>query len=227
MLIVAPFLSEFPPAALTLGTLGGLLGLEAIRANQIARDPIDPNYTVLARPVFYPVPAPPSGLTAGERSAYEELGTNLLTQSSLADAAWTSYNRAAGATLAGNKVWAKVQYDLAVSYIHALGSQVLAQPQLQVNLVSALKAAGVPDVSITAGQALSWETGISANGLPSSELQLLQSLGASADDIQIITQLEITLDTSQLGGTTLFTQLTDPATLASLKTQAQALITAN
>jgi hypothetical protein len=225
--IVTPFLVEVPPAAIVTAVAGGLFGIASIKANQIARDPIDPKYTVLARPVFYHIPAPPAGLTPWERSAYEELGKNLLTQSSLADAASTSYNRAAGAAQANRKFWAKVQYDLAVSYIHKLGWHVLAQPQLQVNLVRALKAAGVPDVSITPDQALSWETSISVNGLPSSEVHLLQSLGASADDIQMLTQLEITLDTSQIGETTLFTQLTAPATLAALKTQARALIAAS
>ncbi len=162
-----------------------------------------------------------------EQLAYEALGANPLAEYSLADAAWTSYNRAAGATQAGNKFWAKVQYDLAVSYIHKLGWQVLAQPVLQVNFVAALKSAGVKDVSVSADQALATEASISANGLPSSELQLLQSLGASTDDIQILTQLEVTLDTSKLGGTTLFTLLTGPAALTSLETQAKALLTAN
>jgi hypothetical protein len=224
--IAAALLTELPPAAALTGVLAGLSGIGAVKANQIARDPIDPNYTRLPRPVVHRVPAPPTRLTVRERLAYEELGANLLRQSALANAAWTSYNRAAGATQAGNKFWARVQYDLAVSYVHQLGWTTMAQPRLQVNFVHALQAAGVPDVSITAAQALSWETGIGANGLPSSELRLLHGLGASTEDIQILTELELTLDTSKLGGTTLFTHLTDPAALATLRTQAKALITA-
>jgi hypothetical protein len=219
------------PVSVPVGTVlligSGIFGVGAVGAYRINRDPVDPNYTVLARPVFHRVPAPPSGLTARERSAYEDLGANLLTQSSLAYAAWTSYNRSAGATQAGSEFWAKAQYRLAVTYIHELGWQVLAQPQLQVHLVSALKAAGVPDVRITAGQVRSWQAGIRANGLPSSELRLLRSFGASAGDIQILTSLETALDPSRFGGTTLFTMLTDPAALAALETQAKALITAN
>jgi hypothetical protein len=75
-------------------------------------------------------------------------------------------------------------------------------------------------VSVTQAQAIAWQNSIRANGLPSQELQVLKNLGASAAEIQAATQLEINLDVNQIAGTTLFTELTDPAQLAALKTEA-------
>ena len=57
----------------------------------------------------------PSGLTQQERLALAALGKNLLTQAAIAGAAFTSYNRAAGASQAGSKYWATRQYDTARS----------------------------------------------------------------------------------------------------------------
>jgi hypothetical protein len=88
-----------PTVSNVLKAIGGMLGLFSFALNDVANDPIDPNYTDIAQAIPYsPLPV----LPANTPKCAQNIITHLAAAWGTANAAHTSYNRVLGAIQAGN-----------------------------------------------------------------------------------------------------------------------------
>jgi hypothetical protein len=223
---LAPFFTA-PTAALKaicgIGAAG--TALAAAIAAGVAADPADPDYTVLAKPQVLPVPSL-SGVPYPERIPLLQLVTNLQSQRSFGQAAITSFNRAAGAVDAGNTFWATKQHNLGLLYIHLMGEQMAQEPGLLTSFVRAAHAGGIADFTITSDQVLTVETSLSVTGIPADIAGYLTQMGASSADLAQVQQIVLSRNVDEVAGSYL-SKLIDPAFLATLRSAAQAFLTAS
>jgi hypothetical protein len=133
------------------------LGLEGLRYRHLAADPSDPNFTVIAQPVFpaSPLYTVPSGATQAEANAINALNAELLNQEQqfgCAQAAMTAVNRAQGASDAGDAFWQEQQTQAAITFNARFAAAVGAEPALLTNAEQALVGSGFPKYRWGAGQ---------------------------------------------------------------------------
>jgi Abnormal spindle-like microcephaly-assoc'd, ASPM-SPD-2-Hydin len=134
----------------------------------LAVDPADPNYMVIAVPV-YPPPSSFSlkqGFTKAEINAAAALFSNLSKQAGLLNAMITSINRAQGAAAAANMYWENKQLLAARSYALQLSTFVSNQSTLTSTFVNALQAAGFPSLQVTTAALSSFQEQIQSSGMP-------------------------------------------------------------
>src|SRR5215467_2278940 len=189
--------------AIGFGLGAGATWLLSGLLNQLALDPSDPNFTVIAQPVtpsFQQVVAGGS-VTQGEADSINALLTNLTQSIGLAQATITSINRANGAADAGNSFWETQQLQAAAQYAQQLSSLLGTQPVLRANMVAALQAANFAPLHVSIFDALNFESNVSFSGLPAFLVNHLTSLGADAAAINQITQLAIVQDINAMAGT--------------------------
>ena len=212
-----------PLAAICTGTAGVLSGTTWFLSgslNQLALDPSDPNFTIIAQPMFASVTllAVPPGATQEETNAinaFNALVLNEVRAAAFAQAIQTSVNRAQGAADAGNTFWEQQQVNAINTYIGQLSSLLGSEGTLLSGLQTALVAANFPSAVITPDTVLNFEFSVLFSGLPDSILQTLNQLGASPAQIDQIRQIAIVQDINAASGT--FQQLlTNPSVLQAL-----------
>ncbi|HKF54664.1 MAG TPA: post-COAP-1 domain-containing protein [Blastocatellia bacterium] len=189
--------------AFGFGLSAGATWLLSGLLNQLALDPSDPNFTVIAQPVtpsFQQVVAGGS-VTQAEADSINALLTNLTQAIGLAQATITSINRANGAADAGNSFWETQQLQAAAQYAQQLSSLLGAEPVLRANMVAALQAAGFDPLQVTVSDALNFEFGVASSGLPAFLIDDLTSLGADSAAISQIAQLALVQDVNAMAGT--------------------------
>jgi hypothetical protein len=203
--------------ALVLGVASGLTWFRSGRLGEMALDPPDPNFMVIASPVIPalpPVVAQPPVTPAVARAfnAFVQNGENI---AALSGAILTCFNRAQGASGAGNAFWESRQIAAAQQYENQLGIFLNAEPALRAALQQALQAGGFPTFTPTADDVLAFEQSVQANGLPANIVSTLRALGASPGDIAQITKVAIVQDTSA-AAKPFPASLTDPGLMADL-----------
>jgi len=189
--------------AIGFGLSAGATWLLSGLLNQLALDPSDPNFTVIALPVTPPFEHVVAGgsITQAEADSINALLTSLTQSIGLAQAAITSINRANGAADAGNTFWETQQLQAAAQYAQQLSSLLGAQPVLRANMVAALQAANFEPLAVSVSDAFNFELNVLFNGLPSFLVDDLTSLGADAASISQITQLALVQDINAMAGT--------------------------
>jgi hypothetical protein len=123
-----------------------LLNRAADLLDDIAQDPPDPNFTVIAQPIVLPISpitAPP-GTSPELADAWNAWLANLAQQEALLRAFLRSLERAQGANAAGNVQFQVLQTQTAGQYALQLAALFDLQPGLRLNLESALLAQGAP-----------------------------------------------------------------------------------
>ena len=222
----APIFSP-PTAALkaTCGASAAVFSLLTGIAAWVAYDPADPNYKVLAMPQALPVPSL-SNVPLPERIPLLQLVRNFQAQRAFAQAAITSFNRAAGAVDAGSTSWATAQHDLGLRYLHLMGTLMAQEPTLLTAFVHVVHAAGIADFTITPDQVLNTETSISQNGVPADISGYMTQLGASSSDVAQAQQIVLSRNVNDVAGS-YFSKLIDPAFISTLRSAAQAFLTAS
>jgi len=220
-----------PLAAICTGTASigsGVTWYLSAKLNELQLDPSDPNFTVIAQPVFpaitlLTIPVGATQEEAGAINAFNAYVLNEVRAAAFAAAVQTAINRAQGAADAGNTFWETKQVNAANTFLGQLALLLNAQPALAAGLENALIAAGFPTAQITPSTVLSFEFSVAFNGLPAPILQTLDELGATQAEINQIRQLAIVQDINAASGT--FPQLLTNATLlAALQNLANSLV---
>jgi hypothetical protein len=172
----------------------GLGGLAAVSGN-IASDPSDPNYTLIAVPSIGSIPSvvPDASITQNEADAFNALFANQAAIIGTGNAAYVSGNRAQGAHDAGDSVWEARQVQAAQLYAHELGVLYANQANLLVNLRDALASAGFA-INVTPSDVLNFEYQIAYQGLPAGIASALTAYGATPGEIQQVRNLFLVQD---------------------------------
>lgn len=173
------------------GLSAGAVWLLSGILNQLALDPADPNYAVIASPIF-PILQNLStqpGITQAEADALNAWLSNLEQAIGYGRAAITSINRADGAYAAGNTYWEAQQMQAAAQYALKLSSLLSMQPALRAAVFDALQAAGFPVITASPNDVYNFEIGVLSGSLPTFLTDALTQLGADAAEIEHIRRL--------------------------------------
>jgi len=162
-------------------TIAGILsGAEAVYLGRLAADPLDPDYTDIAMPTAYPVPAAGPCLT--------RVATALANIAGLAQAASTSYNREQYAISIGDQYWTGQQGQAMLSYGGQLDAELHNFRATARCLAVRLSPSGG---AVTAGDIAAFQADIAANGLPPEAIAATQAEGVDpADFIASITSAD-------------------------------------
>lgn len=207
---VAAVSVEFPPLAIAAGLLSaGTAGLSAVYS-YLAADPASGNYRKApsVRKVKPPTIAG-GGISAPVAKALTALARNYAQEQALGDAHLDAINRSQAAAKAHKPGYEKLQLRAAAVTAGKLASVVAAAPGLRTKLVSALKAAGLPDVPVNGSDVLKTQHEIFAERAPASVTGALNMLGLStARRTNILSRLQ---HTPAPAPPSLYELLSDPA----------------
>ena len=180
----------------TFAGLAAVYAAQAIYYEQLANDPPDPNYTVIALPVTPLVPTAPSDpdVPASLTNALNALFDNQKQAIGLEQAILTSINRASGAMAANDALWQQRQTQAAASYLLQLSGLANKQADLQAALQTAWTGAGFPSVVASAADIHNFQLQLYANGFSANQTQLLTQLGLSPDNIAYLSRVLVAQD---------------------------------
>jgi len=190
-----------PLAKLICAAEVAALKLSALKLRKLARDPADPNFTVIAQPIVHSLsiqpitPAP--GVTQQEADALNPLLTNMEQVIAVSEALQTSNDRAQGAFAAGNAFWVTKQNQTAQQYALQLAKLLNEQVSLQANLRNATEAAGT-HIEFTLDDVKNFQFGVSNNGLSPDISQFLTELGADSATQEDVRQSIISDDAAEI-----------------------------
>jgi hypothetical protein len=175
---------------------------EAAGYLELARDPLDTNYTVLAEAVVSPVIplSSGSGITQPEANAFNSWSTNLAQSAGLSTALMASVDRAQGAAYAGDSSWQMAQRNAAVQFEAQLATLLDQEPSLRSNVVAQFESGGFQSVTNTVNDAINFQNEIATNGLPQWLLQGLMDIGTDSTTITNIQNDLLAADPSSLAG---------------------------
>jgi len=176
--------------------LAAVYAAQAINYEQLANDPPDPNYTVIALPVtpLAPTVTPDPDVPLSITNAFNALFDNQKQAIGLEQAILTSINRASGAMAANDTVWQQRQTQAAASYLLQLSDLANKQADLQAALQSAWTGAGFPAVVASAAAIHNLQQQLYSNGFSTNEVQLLRQLGLSPDNIAYLSRVLVAQD---------------------------------
>ncbi len=176
--------------AIGAGAYGAFTGLSsAVLGSILARDPNDPNFTVVAQPVFFllpPVQVQP-GVTQAEADAMNALFTEEAQALGLERAILIAIDRANSAFAAGDSASETLQLNAAAQFAEQLAPLFNSDNALRANLVTAIQNSGFAGFQITPSDVFNFEVQTAFFGLNPNVLQLLNQLGASPDEIFLVT----------------------------------------
>jgi hypothetical protein len=185
---------------------------------QIALDPPDPHFTVIATPhkLVLPHVVPPPGFKE-EAAEAAKLADNEAQVVGLERALVISVERVEGAAAAGNAYWVAQQARVARKYAAELEERLDAEPKLYKKLRRALEDGRMPRIIVTAAQVRAFQNAVATHGLPPVDMQALVRAGATSTMIDRLRRLISTLDPTTAAGS-FPACLTDPAlTSATLR----------
>lgn len=188
----------------------------AYSLNNLAKDPVDNNYTQLVKPVFPNAPlvfgstVPPNVAAVASRLFYvqeREIG--------FSGALYTTANRAATAAANGATTYVMLQTNYANKLAQKLAALAALEARTRKELKYWIVITGI-DTTLTAAQVLQFEMNVSANRLPPAVMSALQSLGVTDPNaIDLITNVAIVQDTNTVAGP-VSSSLASHALIASL-----------
>ena len=180
-------------AALPFGSAAWYENSQAVNYLQLALDPPDPNFTILAQPEL-PVPPtilPGSGIDVPTADAFNEMLTNQAFCVGTGQAVVVSINRASGAEVANNPVWRDRQLEAARGFARAWSDELAKAGPLRSETASQLGALGIGVTGLDIVDVIQVVDDIMNNGWPQSFRDLLDRLGirgvAQADALQRLT----------------------------------------
>lgn len=154
-------------------------------SKKIGKDPVDANYAVVALPSFRTPPAtaadPSSGLTQAGADALNAVVANGYLVADVANAAFATADKLAGARAAGDADWTLRQEIVARAYAEILANRT----RVQADLLRAFLSAAPPAFAqgFTAADVRAMQTDLAANGFDSSQVAAFNALGLGDADI--------------------------------------------
>ncbi len=191
---------------------------------ELAVDPPDPNFTVIAVPAApaMPLPAADPNVSATLTNAANAVFQNGGQTISLIQAIITSVNRASGALQANNAIWQQRQNQMAESYLAQLAVLISRRSRLQAALQNVWLAEGLPQISVSSADIAAYQETLRASGFPLVTLQLFATLGLSAQDVSALTESLVALDPAQSAALGSFpANLSSPPVVAALNSAVQ------
>ena len=147
--IIAAFLPPQIKVALAVaGTIGSWAkSLTVVGKLLLLNDPPDPNYQVFQAPVDRPfTPLSMSdGLTQEQVNLFNDLVQNALAQASLYEATLKTFDKSAGAELAGDEFWRHQQLILADEYLDQISLLLEQENSITLRLEAFIDGIGLPD----------------------------------------------------------------------------------
>lgn len=213
--IAAGITAEIPPLAIAFGALAAESCAAGAMYHNMALDPIDLNFKVVAKPKTPSTPkvAPGKGLSA---TAAATLGKFLIIEAKeigLTRAIVTAVNRSQGAHVKKEAAWEEKQVRAAGTYAGQLSSLLLAESKL---LPSVRRALTTP-VNVTEEQAYTFQSSLISGPLPARLASGLSKLGVTkADQKEIRAQLIVRNHPTLYDGNPV-AKLADPASLSLLR----------
>ncbi len=164
--------------------LAALYLSEAQALQVLADDPPDPNFTVVATPVFLSLSVQPltpePGLTAQVVNDLNSLMSNLEQQIALLRVIPIAINRVSGAVAAGNALWQAKQAQAAQTYASQILPLLQAKSSMEATLVRDLTAGSGGGFTFSSNDVADTLSVIKQNGLPIGVTTALAQLGLSA-----------------------------------------------
>ena len=184
------------------GVSAGAVWALSAKLNELALDPIDMNYTVIAVPITPSLSlfAAQTGVTQAEADTLNALLQNEEQAIGLASAIMVSINRANGAIAANSTSWETKQLQAASQYALQLSALLASQPTLRTSAVQALQSAGFPVLQITANDVYNFEWKVYSSGLPADLILNLTKLGIDSNTIDRIRRLAYVQDINAVAG---------------------------
>lgn len=158
---------------------------------EIARDPADPNYTVIANPIVLSLPFidKPPAMDQFEADIWNQLIDNMQQTIGVGRALIISINRATGAMAAGDLGWKAIQVQAALDYAQQLRVLLGDQRRHLQNLEAYLVAHGRTPIVITQNAVRDYQAAVYVSQWSHDLLyQGLTQLGFSAEDISLARQ---------------------------------------
>ncbi len=190
----------------------------AWQLGELANDPPDPNFTVIATPIPLPIPSiTDPGIPVAVRAALNILIVNIIQSTGVAGAILASMDRADGAKAAGDILWEQRQVQAGEQFKHELSRLLFLQITLRWNLRTAIEQTlAIPPIDVTASDVIAFQQEISTGGLPAAMTTILFQLGVQTPGIQDITSRVLGFSPQDVSGS-FPASLTDPDLLSSLR----------
>jgi hypothetical protein len=185
------------------------LSMLALSQTLISKDPVDPNFGVIAQAIL-PIAHPPAGIEPDD--AAQALATGLDRVRAYADAAVTSANRALGAYLAGDTFWYQEQ-------LNALNAYKAEARQVQATLPVLLQAASAAvsgEPIVTTAQVQAALQNLLTQGFSPDDLVRFVQAGLGSAQIEEIQRFIGTRNPALIGGMSLAALLVRPDVVEGL-----------
>jgi hypothetical protein len=209
--------------------ISGTWALTAAGLGLLAKDPPDPNFTVIAQPITISLPQQPFALETGwsqqEVDAVNVLLDNLQQSLALQKAIFISLNRADGALLARDAYWEGKQVEAAQGYFAQLRQLVDEQPKLLNDLVIAIRDRNI-EITLDEASILEYQSGLIISGFSQQELDILLDLDADAvyiNEARLAIALNNSSTTVALGESKFPDVLVDPTIISQLESASVSL----
>lgn len=221
MLCAAGLAAAVGPVGLVLA--GAALIAIALYAHSISKDPIDPNFRAVAKPVIPPVPriSAGPGLTAAAAAALTRMLRIQMQEIGLSRAILTAFNRSQGAFVKKETTWERKQMLAAGRYAAQLATAMRVDVRVRPQVGAALVGSAL-DVTVSSKDAYAFEEVLVRKGLPTSLPAVLSKLGMTKLGQKEARAQLLALDPSLYTGNTI-DALTGTKPVAALRKMAGAL----
>lgn len=206
------------PLGLAFVAVGGVALGVAATIHYLSRDPIDPNFRVIAKPRIPAIPkvSAVEGLSAAAAAALNKLFAVQAQEIGLGRAILTAFNRSQGAHVKKQTVWERKQMLAAGKYAAQLATAMLSEVKLRPDVSLELDDPDLADVSVSEEDAYAFQDSLIRKGLPAQLTSTLAKLGFTrADQNQLRAQI-MAIDPYLLAGSPL-AAIADAKLLASLR----------
>ena len=203
-----------PPVGLLLIAMAGVSCGVALTSSYLSRDPVDPNFRVVAKPKIPPASkvSAGEGLSVAAATAGNELLAVQVQEIGLSRAVLTALNRSQGAHVKKQTAWERKQMLAAGKYAGQLATAMLNEVKLRPGLREALDDPDTPDLSVSEEDAYAFQDPLIKKGLPAQFATTLAKLGFKRADQNELRAQIMASDLFALGS-----PLADAKLLASLR----------
>ena len=210
--------ASVPGLAGPLQALGALQCGSGLGMNQMANDPVDPRFRVIAKLKVPPVPKVTAGggLSASAATAFSRLFAAQAKEIGYARAVLTSVNRAQGAQAKKQTTWEKKQMRAAGTYAARLAAALLDDVRRRQALARALDDPDLADLPVSDEDVSAFRDSLIRNGLPSIMASQLSKLSFTKAEQKLVYGWLLAADAPSLSGD-LPAKITDPKLLVRLR----------
>lgn len=162
-----------------------LLSSLALRYDNLAKDPFDPDFTTVPQPAppSFPTLSPDGDLTQQIADSYNAWELNQEQQMGFIVAINTAINRANSAEIAGDSASEQKQLTAAATYAVSLATLLNNEAGLRAQLQSAIVASGFISIGIAPADVFDEEINLLFFGFSADAVQQFQNAGFTSDDI--------------------------------------------